>query len=127
MSQYRGFIEMSSHHPHPNKSLLDELNRSSRWFVARKMRPIWAKKVVEAQSIQTLEGIEQVEPGDYICRGERSDVWPQSSDKLHKKYMATNELDADGWRKFAPRPEESSVAAAQIDHPFTLQSSWGEL
>jgi hypothetical protein len=113
--------------PHPDKALLDELNHSGRWFVAKKNRPIWAKKVLEAGSIQTLEGTEQVKPGDYICRGEGGDVWPQSSDSLNKKYTATNEVDADNWSKFEPRPEASSVAAAEVDHAFTVHSSWGEL
>ena len=36
-------------------------------------------------------------------------------------------MDGRGWRKFAPRADGEGVFAAQVDHPFTVDTSWGVL
>ena len=58
----------------PNKALLDEANAAAKWFHAKKTRPIWARRLEEAQTVQTLKGAEQVEAGHYLCRGEAGDI-----------------------------------------------------
>ena len=116
-------------HPPPldNKTLLDEVNSAGRWFRAKKTKPIWAKKLDRDDVVQTLEGTERVAAGDYLCRGPAGELWPQKASRLESKYTATDEVGADGWRKFEPHPDANGVLAARIEHPFTVQASWGEL
>ena len=110
----------------PNQILLDEVNRADLWFHAKKVRPIWAKQVDADQTVETLEGTETVKAGDYLCRGEIGEIWPQSASSLHKKYVPTDEI-ADGWTKFTPNPDGKGVFAAKVDHAFSVHASWGEL
>jgi hypothetical protein len=110
-----------------NKGILDEINAAGVWFRAKKVCPIWVKEVKENQTVDTLEGSETVEAGDYLCRGAAQEIWPQSAGSLHKKYDPTDESDAEGWRKYIPKPDAKGVMAAQIDHPFQVQATWGEL
>lgn len=110
-----------------NKALLDEANAAGGWFHAKKTRPIWAKRLEAAQTVKTLEGEEQVAAGHYICKGEAGDIWPQTEKDLNKRYLATDEVDADGWRKYQPRPDAQGAMATQIDHSFEVQASWGKL
>ncbi len=111
----------------PNRALLDEVNAANLWFHARKVKPIWAKRVDENQTVQTLEGTEKVKAGDYLCRGVADEIWPQSKENLERKYDSTDEVDDDGWRKFLPKPDAEGVMAAQIDHPFEVEANWGKL
>lgn len=110
-----------------HRELLDEVNAASLWFHAKKTRPIWARRLEQPERVQTLEGGEDVPAGNYLCRGEASDVWPQSADRLEAKYVATNEVSADGWRKHIPHPDNTGVMVARIDHPFAVTAQWGEL
>jgi hypothetical protein len=112
--------------PVPNRAVLDDANRGQ-WFHAKKSRPIWAKKLESDQKVNTLEGEEQVAAGNFLCRGEAGDVWPQSEKNLMKRYSGTDEVDPDGWRKFLPNPDAEGVMAIQIDHPFEVQAAWGKL
>ena len=111
----------------PNKAVLDEADAAGDWFHAKKTRPIWARRLEAAQSVKTLEGEEQVEAGHYLCRGEAGDIWPQSEEGLNKRYTATEEVDADGWRKYEPNPDADGVMATQVDHPFSVEATWGTL
>lgn len=111
----------------PNRELLDKANADGVWIHAKKTRPIQAKRLEAAQLVKTLEGEEQVEAGHYLCRGEAGDIWPQSEETLLKRYNATDEVDADGWRKYVPHPDAQGVLATQIDHAFSVQASWGKL
>ncbi len=111
----------------PNKALLDEANAAGRWFHAKKSRPIWARRLEAAQSVKTLEGEEQVDAGHYLCKGEAGDIWPQTEQDLHERYTATDEVAAGGWRKYQPHPDAQGVLATQIDHPFEVQATWGQL
>jgi hypothetical protein len=111
----------------PNSTILDEANRAGLWFHAKKVRPIWAKKLTQDQKVKTLEGEEQVQAGDYLCRGEAGDIWPQSAKNVEQKYQPASEPDADGWTKYVPRPDNQGVWAAPISHAFSLQTSWGKL
>ena len=110
-----------------NREILDEVNRAGSWFRAKKSRPIWVRRVLEDQTLETLEGVERVRQGDYVCRGENGDVWPQSAAELERKYRATATVDADGWQMYEPHPDNQGVLAAQIDHSFTVVSLWGNL
>jgi len=111
----------------PNKAIVDDANAAGKWVHARKTRPIWAKLLESAQTVKTLEGEEQVEAGHYLCRGEAGDIWPQTEKDLTRRYKATDELDADGWQKYQPNPDAEGVMATQIDHPFSVEASWGKL
>lgn len=110
-----------------NRALLDEVNRAGAWFRARKTRPIWARRVEREQAVETLEGVEKARPGDFLCRGEAGDLWPQSRESLEATYAATDEVDAAGWRRYEPRPDAQGVCAAQVGHPFAVHTSRGRL
>lgn len=110
-----------------NQALLDEANAAGKWFHAKKTRPIWAKRLDAAQTVQTLEGEEQVAAGHYLCRGEAGDIWPQTEETLLKRYAATDEVTPDGWRKYQPHPDSQGVMATPINHPFEVHASWGIL
>ncbi|WP_298859944.1 hypothetical protein [uncultured Gimesia sp.] len=112
---------------HPNKELLDEVNRANSWFAARKTKCLWAQEVTDDQSVSTLEGELIAKAGDYLCRGESGDTWPQKAKTLFSKYEATEEHDNAGWIKFSPKPEAAGVLAVQIKHAFQVIASWGEL
>lgn len=114
--------------PHKsNQKILAEADAGRLWFHARKTRPIWAKQLDRPQRVQTIEGTEQVPAGTYLCRGEAGDTWPQAPDRLADKYEAIDEIDADGWQKYRPRPDGQGVMAAQIPHAFTVEAQWGLL
>lgn len=110
----------------PNQTLLDEVNGADGWFHAKKTRPIWARQAAEDQTLTTLEGEEAVSAGDYLCRGEAGDVWPQKEEKLLAKYQATDTVE-DGWRFYTPNPDSMGVMAARVDHTFTIEATWGTL
>ena len=110
-----------------NKVLLDEANAAGRWFHAMKARPIWVRRLEAAQTVKTLEGKEQVAAGDYLCKGEAGDIWPQNATDLNQRYTVTGEIAADGWAKYEPRPDAQGVLATQIDHPFEVHAIWGRL
>ncbi|MAD79454.1 MAG: hypothetical protein CMJ50_01240 [Planctomycetaceae bacterium] len=111
----------------PNQELLDEVNAAGTWFHAKKVRPIWAKSVDKQQTVKTIEGEETVSAGDFLCRGEIGEIWPQTAAKLQQKYNATGEVDNDGWEKYVPNPDAKGVWAAQLDHTFQVHASWGVL
>lgn len=110
-----------------NQPLLEETDAGRRWFHARKTRPIWARQLTVAQRVATLEGEEDVPAGTFLCRGDAGDIWPQARERLEAKYEPAGEPDADGWRKYAPRPDNEGVMAAQVDHEFAVEAEWGTL
>lgn len=110
-----------------NKSLLDQANDLGGWFHAKKTRPIWAKKLQQAQTVKTIEGEEKVEAGHFLCRGEAGDIWPQTEKDLLKRYVKMEEVTSDGWTKCTPNPDANGVMAIQINHPFEVHASWGLL
>lgn len=121
-------MQSSAHRPAiGNAALLDEVNAGSAWFHARKTRPIWAQMVMERQIVRTLEGEAEVEVGNYLCRGEAGDIWPQTERDLLKRYTISDEIDHQGWRKYLPNPDAQGVMAVPISHPFSVQTSWGIL
>ena len=107
-----------------NKAILDEVNAAATWFHAKKTAPLWAKQLDEDQTIETLEGPTTAKAGDFLCRGAAGEFWPQSVKRLNEKYDQTEEIDENGFRKFVPK---SQVMAAQVDHPFHVKTSWGDL
>jgi hypothetical protein len=111
----------------PNASILEEINQARAWFHAKRVRPIWAKQVDKDQMVKTIEGTEQVKAGDFLCRGEAGEVWPQSAARLEAKYQKTDEVDADCWRKYVPRADNQGVMAAQVQHTFRVQGKGGLL
>ena len=65
--------------------------------------------------------------GNYLCRGEAGDIWPQNKDRVTAKYTLTDEVDEQGWRKCDPKPDAAGVMAAQVPHAFQVQAKWGLL
>lgn len=112
---------------HNNDAILFEAEQSGGWFHAKKASPIWAKKLLASEQIQTLEGLETVPAGSFLCRGEAGDYWPQKEASLLKRYEPAGDAGADGWQQFLPRPDAEGVWAIQIDHPFSVRAAWGEL
>ena len=111
----------------PNQSLLDEVEQGRAWFRAKKTRPIWAKPVEKDGKVETLEGVTSAIRGDYLCRGSSGERWPQKITTLVTKYRPEEKWDEDGWQLFTPLPDANGVLAAEIQHPFTVHSSWGVL
>ncbi len=109
----------------PNGQLLPELK--ARLFEARKWKSIWAKRVEVQQEIETLEGRLIAGPDDFLCRGIVGEYWPQKFQKVLDKYLPSDEIDAEGWQRFDPRPETAPVEAAQVETAFRLIAHWGEL
>jgi hypothetical protein len=113
--------------PTENQELLDEANSARAWFHAKKTRPIWAKLLTSAQTVQTLEGEERVVAGNFLCRGEAGDIWPQTAAELEKKYSRTDDVPVDGWHKYQPRIDAQGVMATQVNHAFNVVATWGKL
>ena len=84
--------------PSRNEALLKEVEAAGLWFHAMKTRPISVKRLEKAETVQTLEGSEQVPAGAYLCRGEAGDIWPQTEERLTAKYDMTDDIDEQGWR-----------------------------
>lgn len=110
-----------------NQKLLDEVNQAHLWFHARKVKCLWGKAVPQTQTVTTLEGEITANEGDYLCRGVDGEIWPQQAETLLAKYEAVSEFDNQGWQKFCPRSDDAGVLAAQIRHPFTVNTKRGAL
>ena len=110
-----------------NQAILSEINSAQSWFQAKKSKAIWARQATENHQLTTLEGRETVELGDFLCRGEIGEIWPQSADSLLGKYIPTDTVNDDGWRKYTPNPDHEGVMAATVSHPFTIETSWGTM
>ncbi|MBC8113754.1 MAG: hypothetical protein H7062_05215, partial [Candidatus Saccharimonas sp.] len=111
----------------PNRPLLSEINRQQAWRHFQKTKPIWARRLEQAETVKTLEGELHASAGDYVCRGIAGELWPQQANKLEAKYTPTDTIDPAGWRKFEPRPDAAGVFAAQVPRTFSVTATWGEL
>jgi hypothetical protein len=111
----------------PNASILDEISQAKSWFHAKRVKPIWAKPVDKDQTVKTIEGAEQVKAGDFLCRGDADEVWPQAAARLQARYQKSDEVDKDGWCKYTPRADNQGVMAAQVPHAFVVQGKSGQL
>ncbi|TWT92350.1 PGDYG domain-containing protein [Stieleria varia] len=111
---------------------------SEQMVLAKKVKPLWARKAIVEETIESLEAMETVQPGDYVCRGIHGELWGQKSDKLLEKYSPSEEVETvDGesaeegkatqWRRFDPKPDAPPVRAIQRHEPFCVQTSWGLL
>jgi hypothetical protein len=109
-----------------NKQLLDRLNLDGAWVHAKKKRPIWAKLIESQQEIATLEGTVNASTGDYLCRGENGEIWPQKAARLAENYEAQKVVDADDWRLYMPKREAKGVMAAIVPHTFVVYTQRGE-
>lgn len=88
-----------------NAVIVKEVNDAGPWFHAKKTRPIWVRKLEQEETVKTLEGEERVPAGNYLCRGETGDIWPQTEERLTSKYIVTDEVGDKKWRKCLPKPE----------------------
>jgi hypothetical protein len=107
-----------------NEKILDEVNAAATWFRAKKTSHLWAKRLEKDEIIETLEGLVSAKAGDFLCRGSGGEFWPQCAKRISEKYNPTGEVDKAGFQKYLP---ESEVMAAQVGHPFKVQTAWGEL
>ena len=110
-----------------NTAVLKEVSETGLWFHAKKTRPIWVRLLKQAETVMTLEGDERVPAGNYLCRGEAGDIWPQSKERLTAKYVMTKDVDNRGWHKCDPKPDAAGVMAAQVPHAFQVHAEWGQL
>jgi|694.fasta_scaffold144114_1 hypothetical protein len=109
----------------PERTLIDEV--AARLRPARKNKPLWAKRVDASQEVRSIEAAQKLHAGDYLCRGVRGEFWPQSEKKLLETYVASQEIDSDGFRRYDPKPNSEPVDVAQVAYPFRVIASWGEL
>lgn len=109
----------------PDGKLLAEIE--ARLFLARKTKPLWAKKATQPQAVVSLEGRQQMQADDYLCRGIEDEIWPQKADKLTEKYTRSDEWDAHGFQRFDPKPGAAPVQAARVASAFRVHAQWGEL
>ena len=113
--------------PLVNTPLLDEINGAGNWFRAKRKRPVWAKRIDCATDVETMEGVIAANTGDYLCRGELGEFWPQPSENLLCNYDATKTVDGDGFRLFLPARSQPGVLAVQMKRKFTIQTKEGIL
>lgn len=109
----------------PDGKLLASVEQSLR--LARKTKPIWAKRLDRDQTIETIEGPIQAKAGNYLCRGVVGEFWAQAESKLREKYSPCDEMDAEGWQRFDPQPDAPPVEATEVDEPFQVDSHFGRL
>jgi len=109
----------------PDGKLLAAVKQSLR--LARKTKPIWAKRLARDQEIETIEGSIQAKAGHYLCRGVVGEFWAQTESKLREKYLQSDKVDAGGWHRFDPKPDAPPVEASEIDEPFQVESHFGRL
>lgn len=111
----------------PNRELLDEINVAGTWVHVRKTKAIQARRLERDETVTTLEGPVQAKAGDFLCRGEAGELWPQSAESLEKRYIATGDVTSDGWRVYAPQPDAEGALAAPVTHAFSVVATWGKL
>ena len=111
----------------PNRAVLDEINAARTWAHVRKTKAIRARRLDRDETVHTLEGPVEAKAGDFLCRGEAGEPWPQSAESVETRYTATNDATPDGWRLYAPRPDAEGALAAQVTHAFTVVATWGPL
>jgi hypothetical protein len=109
----------------PNGQLIPEI--ATRMFETRKSKPIWAKRIETKREVETLEGRVIADSGDYLCRGIVGEYWPQNQSKLFEKYISSEDVDSEGWRRFDPKREAAPVEATQLMIAFRVTAQWGEL
>ena len=111
----------------PNRAVLDEINAAGTWVHVRKTKAIRARRLDQDETVNTLEGPVEAKAGDFLCRGEAGELWPQSAESLEKRYTPTADVSTDGWRSYAPRPDAEGAMAAPVAHPFSVMATWGQL
>ena len=111
----------------PNRALLDEINAAGTWVHVRKTKAIRARRLDKDETVSTLEGPIEAKAGAMLCQGGAGELWPQSAESLEKRYIATDDVTADGWCLYAPRPDAEGALAAPVLHAFTGVATWGPL
>lgn len=92
-----------------------------------KTKAIQARRLDRDETVSTLEGPVKAKAGDFLCRGEAGELWPQSAESLEKRYTATDDLTSDGWRLYAPKADAEGAMAAPVTHAFSVVATWGKL
>lgn len=91
-----------------------QTNEINNWLTAKKTQEIMAKQagdlvhasILSNILLDTLEGHAPIAPGNFVCRGKDGDVWQQTMQSIHKKYVPVK-VASDGWVVFSPKPENS--------------------
>jgi hypothetical protein len=111
-----------------NTELLARVNTSNAWLHYKKAKPLWARELKSAETVETLEGKITYNEGDFLCKGPSGDMWGQKAKTLYKKYdlAPDSKPNTDGWQKFLPKTDSVGVMAASIGHDFSVaHPSWG--
>jgi hypothetical protein len=108
-----------------NQELLDQLNKRG-WVHVKKVGPIFAKKLTEDTTINTLEGTERAKAGDMLCRGVIGELWPQKEERLLRNYRPTEVYDGE-WRKYVPDHTQPGFFSVQVNHDFTVETPYGTM
>ena len=111
----------------PNAALLERLDASGRWFAARKTAPVWARPLEEDTAVETPEGIVKGRAGDVLCRGPAGEHWPQGRESLEAKYVASDEVDAEGFRRYDPDPAAARVMACPLPEAVEIENPFGRM
>lgn len=109
----------------PEGILQEAIRRQLR--LTTKDKPLWARKITESREIKSMEGRQEANPGDYLCRGISGEFWPQSEKTLFASYAASGQRDEKGFERFDPKPDAPLVEAAQVPYAFRVVANWGEL
>ena len=105
-----------------------DINVDQGWFLAQKTAAIRAKKLETDCRIKTLEGKLCFKAGMILCKGSFNDLWAQQEAQFQKKFVCISpSQDQDGWKEYAPVPEQCRVWAKQMDHDFIVETVHGTL
>jgi len=94
------------------------------WSKVQKSVGIWARQLTKPRTVQTKEGPIDANPGDWLCRGVSGEEWPMGNSTLRSRYRPTNNINDEGFQKWAPKGDPC-FAAEIVDGPVDVRSSWG--
>jgi hypothetical protein len=80
---------------------------------------IYAVQLSQATQVETLEGIEQANPGDWLITGLLGEKWPSSKDSFERNYSAES---THGYFRANPKV----VTARQVSGEQIIQTAWGQ-
>ena len=72
------------------------------WQPVVKIASVWVREATDSSSVSTEEGMQQLLPGDVLCRGQFGEVWPQSRKRLQEKYSLGHNREGP-WAQWLPR------------------------
>lgn len=88
-------------------------------YVQKNVR-VKAQKINSRVQIQTLEGPEIANPGDWLITGVRGEQWPVSDRTFKRKYEAVPGLES------VYEKRAIVVEARQLQEPIEIDTPWGK-